>query len=274
MSIHALWSYTSCSSVILKEYLRVWSPSALKEFSCFLEAVSLKRLVVKEQSEVLAVSPSTCAWGSDQDQKVPYLIPIWGSLWTDTMMLHLYPTLSKSSSQPDNLAFWFDLRSFSWLWTWWVFAGWTWLLPLGMIWTWLTDLVSWLHFREAAACACPVLLNSCLAFCKATCPCCFLTGPEGKELQYSLNPTICIFCLSFCSALLSPNHCPLVSDLEAAWANTYGYLCSPSFLLPTFKSLHPSCKCMSLHTNGYLISSKLKLSGWIVSGNDLGINQC
>lgn len=40
------------------------------------------------------------------------------SLSVDTVMLHLYPILSRSSSQPDNLRFWFDLEPFSWLWTW------------------------------------------------------------------------------------------------------------------------------------------------------------
>lgn len=163
-----------------------------------------------------------------------------------------------------------DLMSVCWT------LGWSWLPSLGLIWPWLTGLFSLLHFREAAACAYLVMLNSWLALYRATCPCFFLAELQEKDHSTLQTPLCVLFCLIFCSLLLSPHHwiCPLVSDLGAAWVDTYGYLCSPCSLLPTFKSLHPSWKCMSLHTNGYLISSKLKLSGWIVSGNDLGINQC
>lgn len=183
MTVLALWSYTLFSSVILEVYLRVWSPSPLKEFGWFLEAISLKRTLEKEQSEeALAATPSTFAWGSDQDQRVLYLIPIWASLWTQWCSIC---APSHSLLVPAfNPAWWLGYLVWPWAfllsmdlmgvcWT----LGWSW--PLDH-WAWsgpgLIGLFSWLHLRDTAACACLVMLNSWLAFYRATCPCCFLAG--------------------------------------------------------------------------------------------------
>lgn len=141
-----------------------------------------------------------------------------------------------------------------------------------------TALVSWHLVRAAAAPACFVTLGSWLGFpCKSTCPCSLLTMLQGKCHTFK-TCLFELFWLIFCSLLLSPKYwiCLLVLTLTNGHykANAYGYSCNHNSLRPTSKSLHPSWTCPSPHTNDYLISSKLKLFGWVVSGNDLAIGRC
>ena len=135
-------------------------------------------------------------------------------------VLHFVRPWSWSAFQPADLAFWFDLGPALSLWTCWVLAG---LLAdpgyhhRAWSWPWLTDLVSWLLAREAAAPACLVTLSSQLAFLyRATCPCCFLTVLKEKNHSTLWTCLFELFWLSFCSLLLSPNYwiCPLAVTLK------------------------------------------------------------
>lgn len=176
-------------------------PCMSLDYSWFLEAISLQRPLVKEQSEEgPKAAPSTCVLSSDQDQKVLYLISIWTSPWTQRCSIC---APSHSSLVPIFIPDWW-LEFLVWPWTFplamdlmgvcWT-LGWYWLPSWGLIQTVAHCLVFLDPFQWGLCLSCDAQLLSCLL--QGNLPLLLPCKAKGKESQYSLKPTMCIILPKF-----------------------------------------------------------------------------
>lgn len=192
----------------------VYGPLLLCKFGWFLEAVLLKRPVVKEQSEELAAAASTCAWGSGQDWRVLYLIPIWASLWTHWCSIYSHLAPPCPNNYP-SLPTWLSGLTLAvspgcGLDGCFLDPGWSWLPSLSLI----RILAYWLGFLasfQGGCCPClPCGAQLLSRLLQGNLSLLLTDRAKGKDSQNSLNPTMCIILpkfLLFVTVTQLPNLC-------------------------------------------------------------------